>query len=152
MPATAQASSSGGCQSAGRVDTLLFCYPSPYDVTTYIKDFSSYFETQRLLMLPTSGSALTVPFGPGSGNKAIGTCRKRWKHWDGRDASTLKAECREMDSPFVRCREEDDYQQRLEALLAEVRDRFTVPTLVATDLFCLAEDLCHLYFVANSSY
>lgn len=44
------------------------------------------------------------------------------------------------------------YQKRLAAFLAKVCQRFTVPTLGATDLSCLAEDFGHLCFVANSSY
>lgn len=37
-------------------------------------------------------------------------------------------------------------------LLAEVRYRSTVPTLVATDLLRLAENLGHLPFVADGAY
>lgn len=68
----------------------------------------------------------------------VGSCRKRWKHWDGRGASPLKAASRDTDSPFVRCRKEDGYQQRLATRLAKVRGRPSVPMLVATDLLCLA--------------
>lgn len=57
-----------------------------------------------------------------------------------------------MDSPFVRFPEEDGYQQSLAALVAEVRRRSTLPTLIATDLLCLAESLGPLYFVSNHPY
>lgn len=57
-----------------------------------------------------------------------------------------------MDSPFILCREEDGYQQRLAALLVEVRRRSAVLTLAATDLLCFTEDLWLLYYVADRSY
>lgn len=56
-----------------------------------------------------------------------------------------------MDSSFVRCCEEEGYEQRLAALLGEVRCRTTVLTVVDTDLLCFVEDLSHLYFVINRS-
>lgn len=46
-----------------------------------------------------------------------------------------------MDSPFVQCLEEDDYQKRLAVLLAEVRSRPEVPSAVANDLLALLEYL-----------
>lgn len=115
-------------------------------------DFSSYFDTPLFPILPTSGSALTVPFGPGTGDTAVGACRKRWKHCSGHSASTQTAECREINSPFVQCCKEDEYQQKLTGLLAEVRHRLAVPTLVAVDFLSLAEDFGHVYLVTNRSY
>lgn len=55
-------------------------YPSPYDVFTYIRDFSAYFDMQRSSMLPTAGSALTDSLGPGNGDSVTGAYCKRWKH------------------------------------------------------------------------
>lgn len=49
-----------------------------------------------------------------------------------------------MQSHFVQCLEEDWYQQRLASLLAEGRRGSSVPTLEATELLCLDEDLGHL--------
>lgn len=57
-----------------------------------------------------------------------------------------------MDLSFVHCREKDGYHQRLAALIAEVRRQYAVPTVMATDLLCLAKDLRHLQFFANRFY
>lgn len=73
-------------------------------------------------------------------------------HWQGRDASTVEAACCEIDSLFVRCHEMYGYQSRVAALLAELRRRCTVPTLVATDLLCLLEYLVHPHFIADRSH
>lgn len=128
------------------------CYPPPYDESTYVRDHSSYFDTQLFFMLLTSGSALKIPFDSGRHHTAVGTWRKRWKHWVGRGASTLKTACRVLDSPFVLCCEKNVYQLKLAALLSEASRRSAVPTLVATDLQCLAEDLRDMYYVANRPY
>lgn len=49
-----------------------------------------------------------------------------------------------MDSPFVRCREEDDYQHRLVVLLVEVCRHPEVLGVVADDPLTLLEDLCQV--------
>lgn len=49
-------SSAGGDSSPAR-------YPPPYDVTNYIRDFSSHFDTLRFSVLPTSGSVLIASYG-----------------------------------------------------------------------------------------
>lgn len=97
-------------------------------------------------------SALTVLFGPGSCDTTARSWRKRWKHWGGSGSSTLKTASREVNSSFVRCGDEGGYQQRLAALFAEVHLRTVVPTVLATDLLCLAKDIGYLYFVANTFY
>lgn len=51
----------------------------------------------------------------------------------------LKITCEEMGSLFIRCREENKYQKRMTALVAELRRRPTVPSVLATDLVSLAE-------------
>lgn len=57
-----------------------------------------------------------------------------------------------MDSPSVRCREEDEFQERLSALLAELRWGPAGPTDVAKDFLCLPEYLGHVYLVALRAY
>lgn len=54
-----------------------------------------------------------------------------------------------MDSTFSRCLKEDGYQRRSAALLAAVRRRPAVPTVIATDWLSSTEDLGHLYFVST---
>lgn len=127
-------------------------YSLPYNVSSYDKDLSSYFDTERFSMIPTSGSALTAPLVSGDRDRAVATLRKKWKNCCGRGAPTLRAACREMDSPLVRCREKDGYQQRLAALLAVARRRSTVPTVLTFDLIRLAENLGHRCFVAGRPY
>lgn len=92
------------------------------------------------------------PFCTGSHDMAVGAWCKRRKHRGGRNTSTLRAACRKMDLLYVRCREEFEDRQRLAALLAEVYRRSNVPTPGRTDLPWLAENLAHLYFVANNLY
>lgn len=60
--------------------------------------------------------------------------------------------CLEIGSRFVWCQKEDGYQQRSAILLAEGRRRTAVPTLVATDVLRLFEDLQHLYLETNRPY
>lgn len=64
----------------------------------------------------------------------------------------MRTECPEMNSLFVYCRKENEYQQRLAAQLAEVCRQPTVPTVVATDLFYPLDDLGHFFFVADRAY
>lgn len=70
--------------------------------------------------------------------------RKRCKHWVGRRALQLKAAYHEMDSPFVPCREEDDYQKGLAVLLVKVLRRPEVQSVVAADLLALLKALSHV--------
>lgn len=51
--------------------------------------------------------------------------------------------------PFACCREKDDKQQRLAALLADVICSSTVRVMVASDFLCLPKGLGHLQFIAN---
>lgn len=57
-----------------------------------------------------------------------------------------------MVSALIWWRLEKWYQERLLALLAEVRRRPTLSHLVTTYLFFLADDLGNLYFVGNHKY
>lgn len=65
---------------------------------------------------------------------------------------TVKTACGEMESQFVRCREENEYQQLLAALLAEMHRQPTVSTVMAMYLLCIPENLGHFYFVGNCIY
>lgn len=49
-----------------------------------------------------------------------------------------------MNWPFVRCREEDEYQRMLVHLLAEECRLFEVPIVVAKELLCSTKDLGYL--------
>lgn len=71
---------------------------------------------------------------------------------EGRGSLTLKTACREMGYLFGRSREVGEYQQRLVALLAEVCQRPTVSTAMATDLICLPKNLGHTSSVLNCHY
>lgn len=95
---------------------------------------------------------MVVPYRLRVRNTATGAWQKRWESWVGRGASGLRAARSELDSPFVRCREADEYQRLLAGLLADVRCLPGVPTLVATDLFVFIEDLKRLYVLANRAY
>lgn len=64
----------------------------------------------------------------------------------------LKAACEEMDSPFIRRQEENDYQKRLEVLLAVVRRRPELPSVVAFDWLALLQDLSQVYVMSNQPY
>lgn len=46
-----------------------------------------------------------------------------------------------MDSSFIQCREENEYPRRIAGLLADVHRRLEVPTIVATNVLVMAEDL-----------
>lgn len=70
----------------------------------------------------------------------------------GHGALHLKLGSQETDSLFVQWRKEDDYQKRLAVLLAEIRGRPAVPSVVTVNLLPLLEDLCRLYFMSNRSY
>lgn len=127
-------------------------YPPPYEVTTYLQTFLSYFDAFRFSMLPRTGSPFSVLPGSELQDKVAGTRRKNWEHRRGRGAVKLKTACRKMDYPYVRCWKRNDYQQRLAALLAGVHPYPTVPTAVITDLLCLPADLKHFYFVGICAY
>lgn len=75
-----QASLSGGRRSSTGGDISPVWYPQPYDVMTYIRDFSSGFDTQRFYILPCSGSAISIPPGSGARDTDAGASRKRWNH------------------------------------------------------------------------
>lgn len=77
MPSLAQASVSSGCQSSRGGDALLVLYPPPYDLTTYIRNFLSYFDTHLFSILLMAGSALTVAFGPIICDNGVDGWRKR---------------------------------------------------------------------------
>lgn len=57
-----------------------------------------------------------------------------------------------MDSSFVRCCEEDECQRRLAGLLPNVPRLPEVPTLVATGLSVLSDDLERPYFLTRRAY
>lgn len=53
-----------------------------------------------------------------------------------------------MHSPFFLCRKEDDYQKRMDTLLAEVYRRQEVPSVVATDSLVFANNIGCFYFMS----
>lgn len=127
-------------------------YSPLYDITTYLRDHEMYFDTIRFSTSPSAEATLTVLFGPGIRDTAAGSWRERWKNWRGRGAPDLQAACHEIYPPFVRCHEEDDYEQNLATLLAEMCGRPYVPTFEAADVLKLPEHLGHLYFLANRAH
>lgn len=56
------------------------------------------------------------------------------------------------DLIFVRCREENEYRKKLEALLADVRSRSVVPIAVPVVRLALLENLGVLYFESDRAY
>lgn len=149
MPTSTQTSSSDACQSSGSQDGSPVLYPPPSDVTTYICGFAAYFETTSPFKLPSFGTSLVVLFELAVCDTAASALRKRWKHWAGCNASGSRAVCLDTDLSFARCREEHEYQRRLAGLLADVRRRPEVPTIVATNLLVLLEDLGKPYFLTR---
>lgn len=123
-----------------------------YDITTYIRDYRAFFDTIRFLMLPSAWAVLVVPFESRLRDNAAEAWQKRLKHCGGRGALELQAACQKVVSPFVRCREKDDYQKGLETLLAEVRRRPKVPSVVTIAALELSENLFRLYFISNRAY
>lgn len=81
MPTLAQASLSGGHRFSGGRDESPFWYPPPYDVSTYVHDFASYFDTTRFSKLPQDGTALVVSYGSGVTGTAVGARRNHLKNW-----------------------------------------------------------------------
>lgn len=98
----------------------------------------------RIARLPSSRAVLAVPLGVSVRGTPAGARRKLWKHCGSRRALPLKAACQQIDSHFVCCRGEDDYQKGLAVLLAEVRRRPKVPSLVAFDLLEIQEVLSEI--------
>lgn len=80
----------------------------------------------RLSMLSSAGADLIVHFRAVVRDKAAGALRKRWKYWDRRVALELQATCWKMESPLVRCREEDEYEKKFSPVLGEVHRHFKV--------------------------
>lgn len=141
-------SSVGGLFSTGRNSSLGRFLP-PHNITTYLPDYKTYFDKARFSKLSSTGSALSFPFGTAVRDTAAGLWRRRWKHWCDRVALRLQVACQNMDSPFVRCREEGGFQKSLPASLAEVRRCSEVPNVVAVDLLALPENLDPLYFLSH---
>lgn len=96
-------------------------------------------------MLPRADFASTILLGSVRRHEAAGACRRYWKHLEGHQALTPRMTCWVMGSPFVRSQEENEYQH----LLAEVRRRPIVLTVVAIDLSSLAEDFERVYVLAK---
>lgn len=111
MPASAQASLSGGRWSSGSRNESPVRYPPPYDDTSYIRDYAVDFDLTLFSKLPYIGTAMVVCFVSVVCDTAVGACRKRCKHWGGSGASRSQAACLEMDSPFLRCVEKDEHQR-----------------------------------------
>lgn len=71
MPTSTQDSLSGERRSACGGDVSPVRHPPLYDVSTFIRNFLSYFDKQQFFMIPTSGFALSVIFGPGNGDTTV---------------------------------------------------------------------------------
>lgn len=149
MLQSAQARSWDGRGSSDENDTSSVQYPLPYDVMTHLWDLASYFDTQRISVLPCAGSELSIPLGPGAHEPAAGAWTKHCKHPGACRALKYRTACRETDSPFTRCREENEHQNGSRLYLAELHGRPTVPTVAGKDLLCVPEDLEHFYSVTN---
>lgn len=68
------------------------------------------------------------------------------KNCGGHDGLELLAASAKMDSPFLRRSDEYSYQRRLALMLAAVRQRPEIRTVLSSDLMTLSEDfgpLCH---------
>lgn len=90
MSGSAQASSSGGRWTLTGGDTSSVAYRPPYDVTTYVRYFSSYSDTLQFFMLPKAISALCNPLEPRLEDMSFGAWHKRWKRFGKGVAPTLK--------------------------------------------------------------
>lgn len=152
IPESVRDISSGVHRSSARPDSSPVLHLPPYDILTYFWDYRAYFDSDCLLTLPSAGSALIVRFWTGIRDRAAEAWRKHLKHWGSRGALHLKTVCQELNSPFLRCREKDNYQKRLADLLAEICRRSEEPSVVAVDQLALPEELRWLYFVSNWDY
>lgn len=64
----------------------------------------------------------------------------------------LSAASAEIDSPFVRCPEEEGFQRRLAFLLTVVHRHPKVPTVVSQDLLEMHKEFGNLYYVLSRTY
>lgn len=58
----------------------------------------------------------------------------------------------EMDSSFECCRDEKVYQRQFVLLLAEVRRRPELPTVVSLDILAFSKDFGCMYYEGNRLY
>lgn len=68
----AQDSQPDGGQSLDGLDSLPVGYRPTYDITTYVRDYKTYFDTNRVLMLPSAADSLVVPLGTSMRDNAAG--------------------------------------------------------------------------------
>lgn len=76
MLASAIESSLDGHQSFARCDLSQGLYTPPYDISAYIRDFSSYLDTLRFSVLPQSSLEVSMLLRPGIFDTADGACYK----------------------------------------------------------------------------
>lgn len=76
MPELAQGSSSSHWRSSAGRDSSPVRYPPLYDVTIYLLDYRTYFETVHFSMLPSIGATLGILFGSGVRDIAAGAGKK----------------------------------------------------------------------------
>lgn len=65
IPNSPQDSSSGGGRSTPGRNSSPVRYGPPYNITTYLRDYRAYFNTDLAAKLLSAGPALLVPFGTG---------------------------------------------------------------------------------------
>lgn len=113
---------------------------------------SGLFDTRRSFAQTFYGVAFVAAYGLVSCDIVVSVWCRWWKPWSERGLLWLSAASADMESPLVRCREEEGYQRRPALLLAEVLQSPKVLTFVTPDLLVLPKNFEHLYLAMNHSY
>lgn len=147
-----QESFSGGRQSSASWDVLPVWYSPPCDMSIYVRNFVSHVDALQfsLLLVPESDRSKSV--GPEPRDTTAGVRQNWWMHGTRCSAMTLKVAGRDIISRFARCWERERNQQRKTALLALIRRRSTVPTVVGMDPRCLSKNPGCFYAVVKCAY
>lgn len=102
-------------------------------------------------MLRSAGAALVVMLEPAMRRTLTGAWQRYRKHL-GHGSWALRAAYLETDPPFISYRREEDHQKWLADSLPKVRRRSSIPSVVATDLLGVPENLCSLYLISDPMF
>lgn len=127
----------------------------PFPVTEYIEHYSGFIYSGRFGDMRLAGDQLTIPdvkFGTVR-DTAVGAWNKCWLHISGRCASMARAtHYNAVDSLFVRCREELDYERLVGDVVLRLCDKPDDAFPSDLGLFCFSQLFDCLFFASHWSF
>lgn len=120
----------------------------------YISTYANSIDAKRFEFMHEAGSAASVKDTRGADHMTrFGAWAARWNHWGNRGALQSLCKGAYVDTPYLRCFEEQGYEERLAALVSRYRTGDDIyPQRPDFSLMELSRPYDQVYFISNHAY